>query len=201
MHNMDIYHYHPLFGICLGADLADDDPLEPGGSLVPAFATPRTPPDAPAGTVAVYLESDGAVPSSWTEGDWQVQPDFRNVPIFSITDGAPYTLGGRYLGIGLLPADATTEPRPSLAHFWSGAAWVLNLDEAARLSKAAATKERADRMEAARDAMVPLQLAAELGEATDAEAALLLAWKRYVVKLNRIDVGAADIQWPEMPAP
>jgi hypothetical protein len=139
------------------------------------------------------------VPANWPEGDWQVQPDFRSVPIFSIADGAPYAIGGSYSGIGHLPADATTIPRPTPAHFWAGDGWVLDTAEEARLQKAAAVAERAKRMAAAREALVPLQLAAELGEATDAEAARMLAWKRYIVALNRVDVAAADIQWPEAP--
>jgi len=197
--NMDIYHYHPLFGTCIGADLADEDPLEPGNPIVPAYATPRPVPDAPAGSVAVYLRSDGTVPHNWQDGEWQVQPDFRGAPIFSTKDGGPYPLGKSYNGIGLLPEDATTQARPSLAHFWSGAAWVLDPVEDAKQRKAAAVQERATRVDAARDAMVPLEFAAELGEATDAEATLLQAWKRYIVALSRVDVSALEIQWPEPP--
>ncbi|MHB2063479.1 tail fiber assembly protein [Serratia marcescens] len=48
--------------------------------------------------------------------------------------------------------------------------------------------------------IAPLQDALDLGIATDEEKALLLAWKEYRVKLNRIDTSAApDIDWPEVP--
>ena len=53
----------------------------------------------------------------------------------------------------------------------------------------------------ANDIITPLEDAAELGIATDEEAASLLGWKRYRVMLNRVDVSTApDIQWPERPA-
>lgn len=64
-----------------------------------------------------------------------------------------------------------------------------------------AEANRVGLMMAAGAAIAPLQDAAELGIATDEEAAALLSWKRYRVMLNRVDVNAApDIQWPERPA-
>lgn len=51
--------------------------------------------------------------------------------------------------------------------------------------------------------IAPLQDAADLGSATDAEAALLLSWKQYRVELNRIEQQAGFptvIEWPESPA-
>lgn len=52
-------------------------------------------------------------------------------------------------------------------------------------------------------AIAPLQDAMDLGEATEAEAASLLAWKRYRVELNRVPTRAGypdDIDWPAPPA-
>ena len=47
----------------------------------------------------------------------------------------------------------------------------------------------------------PLQDADDLGIASEAEKAALLAWKKYRVLLNRIDVEHADkITWPEVPS-
>ncbi|HBZ8961091.1 TPA: tail fiber assembly protein [Citrobacter freundii] len=46
-----------------------------------------------------------------------------------------------------------------------------------------------------------LQDAVDLDIATEAEAALLLAWKKYRVLLNRINPNdTPDINWPEQPA-
>lgn len=55
-------------------------------------------------------------------------------------------------------------------------------------------------MQIATDAIAPLQDAVDLGIATEAEEALLLAWKKYRVLLNRINPeDAPDINWPEVP--
>lgn len=50
-------------------------------------------------------------------------------------------------------------------------------------------------------AINPLQDAVDLDMATDAEKALLTAWKKYRVLLNRIDTSKAPgITWPDQPA-
>lgn len=69
--------------------------------------------------------------------------------------------------------------------------------EEARL-RADATRQR--RMDEAARAMSPLQDALDLEIETDAEKAALLAWKKYRVLLNRVDIThAPDIDWPEPP--
>ncbi|HDR2560019.1 TPA: tail fiber assembly protein [Enterobacter ludwigii] len=46
----------------------------------------------------------------------------------------------------------------------------------------------------------PLQDAVELGEATETEAARLIAWKKYRVLLNRVDTSlGTEPDWPELP--
>lgn len=55
-------------------------------------------------------------------------------------------------------------------------------------------------LQAASDAIVPLQDAVDLDIATAEENALLLAWKKYRVLINRVDTSKApDIDWPEVP--
>ncbi|MEK9495100.1 tail fiber assembly protein [Photorhabdus sp. P32] len=49
--------------------------------------------------------------------------------------------------------------------------------------------------------IAPLQDAMDLNMANDEEKAQLVAWKKYQISLNRIDVTLApDINWPEKPA-
>lgn len=63
-----------------------------------------------------------------------------------------------------------------------------------------ALREKQKRMQVAVNSLAVLQDAADLGIATEAEAASLKAWKTYRVLLNRIDTTAApDITWPEVP--
>ncbi|EPB1285283.1 tail fiber assembly protein [Escherichia coli] len=52
----------------------------------------------------------------------------------------------------------------------------------------------------ANNTIAPLQDAVDLEMATDDEQALLLAWKKYRVLLNRVDTSAApEIEWPTQP--
>lgn len=56
-------------------------------------------------------------------------------------------------------------------------------------------------MQAAGDAIAPLQDAVDLDIATSKENSLLLDWKKYRVLLNRIDTSKPqNINWPETPA-
>lgn len=65
---------------------------------------------------------------------------------------------------------------------------------------AAAENLKAKLLKLAGEAIAPLQDAVDLGIATDAEAALLLEWKKYRVLLNRVDTSnAPDIEWPVAP--
>lgn len=53
-------------------------------------------------------------------------------------------------------------------------------------------------MDEAACAMAPLHDAVDLDMATEAEKAALLAWKKYRIKLNRLDISTApDIDWPK----
>ncbi|MCE3116846.1 tail fiber assembly protein [Enterobacter sp. ASE] len=65
---------------------------------------------------------------------------------------------------------------------------------------ALANSKKQKLMAAATSAIAPLQDAVDIGEATDTEIALLKAWKKYRVLLNRIDTSSApDIEWPPAP--
>ena len=68
---------------------------------------------------------------------------------------------------------------------------------------ATVVSEQAQRRAVADAAIAPLQDAVELDEATEAEAALLIAWKRYRVALSRLPDQEGypnDIEWPAPPA-
>lgn len=61
MNPPNVYHYHPRTGVLTGSGFADDNPLDPGNWLIPAHATTDTPPDVPAGHVAMRLGSEWIV--------------------------------------------------------------------------------------------------------------------------------------------
>ncbi|WP_291783807.1 tail fiber assembly protein [Luteibacter sp.] len=66
---------------------------------------------------------------------------------------------------------------------------------------AANTATRNTLLAAANLATPPLQDAVDLGEATNAETALLKAWKQFRVAVNRIDLTLTNPSWPSSPAP
>lgn len=56
-------------------------------------------------------------------------------------------------------------------------------------------------MQAANDAIAPLQDAVDLDMASDEEKTVLMKWKKYRVLLNRVNLeNAPDIIWPDIPA-
>ena len=69
-----------------------------------------------------------------------------------------------------------------------------------REKAAIAEAKRNELMTLATQQIMPLQDAEDTGDATPDEAAALLAWKRYRIALNRLDVTAANIVWPVAPA-
>ena len=62
------------------------------------------------------------------------------------------------------------------------------------------TAEKTKLMSHATAEIAPLQDAVDIGEATSAEEALLLLWKKYRVAVNRVDLALADPVWPQLPA-
>lgn len=197
---MEIHHYHPATGEWLSSDLADVSPLDPEELLVPAYATPKAPPATGQHEVAVYVGPNGLPPFNWGQGAWSVVADYRGAPLFRKSSGAPYTPQDGYAGLGPLPEGVTTIAPPSPAHTWTAEGWTLDVARAGELRRAAAEQEHDARIAFAKAEMEPLQFAVELGDATEAEASTLLAWKRYVVQLSRLDLSAEQLTWPVPPA-
>ncbi|API74705.1 tail fiber assembly protein [Ralstonia pseudosolanacearum] len=196
---MRIHHYDHITGEWLKHGTADDNPLEPDSPLIPAYATPTDPPVVTEGSVALYLDAGGSAARNWWEGAWQVRADFRAAPLYRTADGVVYDYSGAYQGIGPLPADLTSQVRPSVAHVWDGGAWQLDEALRASLHRADGLVERNIRMKQARRAIEPLQAAVDLADATDAETAKLVAWWRYLVALSRVDLDADPVAWPVAP--
>lgn len=63
-----------------------------------------------------------------------------------------------------------------------------------------AEQQKSALLTAANNTIAPLQDAVDLDIATDSEQSQLLAWKKYRVLLNRVDISVApDIEWPTPP--
>lgn len=120
-----------------------------------------------------YYEAAGSLPADLIEVDSEVFDEFTSTPEGKI----------RVVGNDGMP---TWGDVPPPTHE------VLVVD---------AEKKKSLLLAEAQSAIAPLQDAFELDMATEEEKALLLAWKKYRVLLNRIDTSLApDIEWPISPA-
>ena len=63
---------------------------------------------------------------------WQYLADYRGQTVYSTADGSAVVIDT----VGELPADVTTEPRPSAAYEWNGKAWIENAAKATELAAA-----------------------------------------------------------------
>lgn len=77
---------------------------------------------------------------------------------------------------------------------------VLHIGAQPKINAADNEAVRAQLRAVADYAIVPLQYAVDLGEATEEEQALLTKWKLYCVRLNRVDITVPEPDWPEVPA-
>ncbi len=83
---------------------------------------------------------------------------------------------------------------------WDGKKWVHDTDAEKTAQITQATQQKESLLTSATSKIGPLQDAVDLGIATDAETALLQAWKKYRVLINRVQPeDAPDINWPEVP--
>ncbi|MND58156.1 Caudovirales tail fiber assembly protein [compost metagenome] len=121
---------------------------------------------------------------------------------------------GARFPVDLYPADGQVQlPGLELGDRLSATAGVIDWSQvitaeakaqaAAEQLLATVVSEQAQRRAVADAAIAPLQDAVELDEATEAEAALLIDWKRYRVALSRLadqEGYPNDIDWPASPA-
>lgn len=176
-----VYDFSALTGEYIGQS---DAMIAPNTGL-PARCTDIKPPKAGKGTVAIFRE-----------GAWLMVDDFRGQTVYSTDSGLPLLINEP----GALPAGSTRLAPASRFDRWDGEAWVK--DEAAELLQQTqdAELQKKELMSQAVVQIDTLQDAVDLEMASEEEKERLLAWKKYRVLLNRLDVSAAsDIPWPGVP--
>ncbi|MBA0204377.1 tail fiber assembly protein [Pectobacterium aroidearum] len=126
---------------------------------------------------------------------WEQVPDYRGQTVYSTETQQARTVSQ----FGELPDGVTLLKPASEFDKWNGETWVI--DKAAKAAAALKTtqQELATRKTVATARINELTYAVNLDIATDAEKAALTAWQKYAVLLSRIDVNAADIDWPITP--
>ncbi|MCP1205492.1 tail fiber assembly protein [Pantoea sp. B550] len=179
---LTVYGYDALTGEFTGAV---QEFLAQGVGL-PACSCLTAPPDAQAGTVAVYQD-----------GSWLNVPDHRGETVYPVSGGAPVKI----TALGDYPADTTTLAPATAFDKWDGEKWVTDSDAQHQSRLDAAATEKAERVSEANGITQAWQTQLLLGIITDADKATLTAWMKYVQAVQATDVsGAPDISWPEKPA-
>jgi len=168
---------------------ADPSPLEPGVWLFPAYSYQIDPPELEAGTAAlINRDSNG----------WEVVADHRGATVYSTATGEQR----QWLALGDLPEGYTLQAPESEFDTWEDEQWVPDEAAIAEAARQLAYRKQALANQYATARISTLQDAVDLKMATEAEAAVLDAWKVYRVELSRLDItttAPAEDDWPRSP--
>ncbi|TDB60733.1 tail fiber assembly protein [Photorhabdus khanii] len=163
-----------------------DEYLSVGVGL-PANSCTDAPPDTKEGYVACRS-------SDLT--NWLIVPDYRGKTAYNIQSGKRQEM----IEPGELPETLTFKHPATDFDKWDGEKWVTDIEAQTTSQIEQAEQQRVTLRQQANEAMTLLQYAVETEMASEAEKALLLAWKKYVVLLSRVDVSfAPNINWPKKP--
>ncbi|NRN29076.1 tail fiber assembly protein [Photorhabdus heterorhabditis] len=167
--------------------LNSSDEYLPVGIGLPANSCTDAPPETQEGYVACR--------SSDLTG-WQIVPDYRGKIAYDTQTGEQKEI----IKPGELPEILTFKQLGTDFDKWDGEKWVTDIEAQKANQIKQAEQQRVALRQQADEAIILLQYAIETEMASDAEKALLLAWKKYVVLLSRIDISMiSDIEWPQIP--
>lgn len=167
--------------------IGSGDAFIPAHTGLPANCTTIKPPAIKAGFVAIF-DSE--------KQRWISREDHRGEVVFDTENGNELVITEP----GAYPEGTTTSAPTNAWQKWNGKAWVDDA-EAMRIALVSeADAEKKSLLKQANEAIATLQDAVDLDMATEEEALLLTAWKKYRVLLNRIQPeDAPEIVWPEVP--
>ena len=127
---------------------------------------------------------------------WEQVPDHRGQTVYSTETRQAQTV----MQFGELSENMTFLAPATEFDQWDGAAWVTNLETQQLAATKSLQQELAARRATANTRIAELNYAVDLAIATDEEQERLTQWKIYLVTLNRIDLTAASVVWPEAPS-
>lgn len=160
------------------------DGFIPANTGLPAYSTDIEPPLAKDGFVAVFdFESE----------KWSLDEDHRGKTVYDIHTGEAIKVNQ----LGKLPDDVVSVAPEGHFVKWDGKKWVHDTEAEKMAQITQATQQKESLLALAASKIAPLQDAVDLDIATEAEAALLLAWKKCRVLLNRVDTSKPE--WPPLP--
>ncbi|WP_323639483.1 tail fiber assembly protein [Pectobacterium polonicum] len=127
---------------------------------------------------------------------WEQVPDHRGQTVYNTETRQAQTV----MQFGELPENMTFLAPATEFDQWNGATWVTNLEAQQLATTKSLQQELAARRATANTQIAELNYAVDLAIATDEEQERLTQWKIYLVTLNRIDLTAAPVVWPEAPS-
>ena len=168
--------------------IGEGDAYIPPHTGLPANSTDIAPPDIPAGFVAVFNSENKS---------WSLVEDHRGKTVYDVESGDALFISE----LGPLPENVTWLSPDGEYQKWDGTSWEKDEETEKLFQVREAEETKKSLMQVASEHIALLQDAVDLEIATEEEASLLTAWKKYRVLLNRIDTSTApDIDWPTIPA-
>lgn len=160
------------------------DAYIPAHTGLPANCTDVEPIIAPTGKVTVF---------DCLDLKWLLVDDHRGETVFDV-----FTQNKIHISeLGPLPENVTSIAPSGQYQRWNGKAWEKDEDAERLAMEAEATEHKKSLMQAANERIATLQDAVELEMATDDEMSNLIEWKKYRVKLSRVDPAVGN--WPSLP--
>ncbi|MFQ6246951.1 tail fiber assembly protein [Yersinia enterocolitica] len=153
----------------------------PGSST---FIAPLSPKDG----YAVVFNEDAQ--------QWEYTEDYRGTEAYDTQTGYSRPV----ITLGPLSEGFTSQAPTSQFDHWDGSQWVKDENAEKKHHLAEAEQKKRDLLNEASTKIQIFQDTIELGLATETTEAELLAWRKYRVQLNQLDISAApDINWLSMP--
>ncbi|OCQ51972.1 Caudovirales tail fiber assembly protein [Photorhabdus australis subsp. thailandensis] len=179
-----VYHVNPYSREFVGTNVE----YVAEGVGVSAHSYPDAPNLPDADNLAVRRSAD--------ESHWEIIPDHRGKIAYSTQTGEQQEVSE----LGELAETLTFEQPATDFDQWDGEKWVIDIEAQQASQIKQAEQQRDIFRQQANEAITVLQYAVETEMASEAEKALLLDWKKYLVLLSRVDISlASDINWPEKP--
>ncbi|MEV3830226.1 tail fiber assembly protein [Aeromonas allosaccharophila] len=197
-----IYHYDCISGLSLSNGVADANPLDPENYLLPAYSTQIPAPITEEFECARYLTPDGHVSAHHADGQWVIQPDWRDMKLWSTKDGTEVTI----IEPNITPEQigATILPYLGRGYVWLDEQWQIDPDLQYQLAEQEAEWELASRQSVATAEINRIKPAIDGGYAKPEDVALLPKWQRYLYELPDVRTRPGwpeEPQWSDQPTP
>ncbi|EPB4503215.1 tail fiber assembly protein [Yersinia enterocolitica] len=127
---------------------------------------------------------------------WEYVEDHRQTEVYNTQTGEPQTISQ----LGFLPENTTPLAPTSQFDRWNGTQWIKDTDAEKQYYLTEARQKKSILLEEAKTQIEILKDSIEFDIATPTAESELVAWRKYRVQLNQLDISAApDIDWPPMP--